>query len=1668
MDVVAAAALVTEEAPKEDEPALMMRRWRCPSRRWSASRSALRRSASAAKSFSTRRAQRHTWAMQATAQTTACGTSNHMTGNGKAFCELNRDITGQVKFGDGSTVDIVNPRGGGHRILTDVYYIPCLCSNIISLGQLDEDGCQVLIEQGVLRVQDPAKELLVKVRRSANRLYKTALTVARPVALLACVGDDAWRWHERLGHLSFDGLNKLGRGAMVRGLPQMDHPDQLCEACLASKQRRGVFPQEANYRAKDWLDLVHSDLCGPISPATHGGRRYFLLLINDVSRYMWLVLLTSKNEAAGAIKRFQPGVEVETGRKLRALRTDRGGEFTAVTFREYCAEKGVHRQLMAPYSPQQNGVVERRNQTMMAMGRCLLKARKVPGTEAMSTTVFLLNRSPIKSVDGKTPYEAWHGEKPAVHFLCTFGCLAHVKVTRPHGPKLDDRSIKMVFVGYKPGSKAYGVYDPVSGRLHISWDVVFDEAKGWPWEEADAHPDSFTVKYTRCNTVAPAPEGSPQAGHGSTPPHINPEPEQEEDGASRRYRKLSDCIAEAEPHTLDPNEWLMMATEEPSTYDEAATDPAWRAAMEEEMEAIEANGTWEVMELLAGHRPIGLKWVFKLKKEAQGIVVRHKARLVAKGYMQRADVEFEEVFTPAARLDSMHTLAAVAAHEGWRLHHLDVKSAFLNGDLKEEVYIARPPGFVIAGRERQVLRLHKVLYGVRQAPRAWNAKLDRTLVMLGFKRCEEEHGVYTRGEGHGRVLLGMYVDDLILTGAEDAAISAFKDEMKSSFKMSDLGCLSYYLGIEVKQERGRITLCQAAYAVKLLDKAGMADCNSVHIPMEGRPKISQSSSNPRVDSTLYRSIMGSLRYLVHTRSDISFAMGYVSRFMASPTTEHIVAVKHLLRYIAGTIHYGLSYDRQEGGLTLLRYRDSGMASDADDRKSTSGVLFRLGRSPVSWQSQKQPVVALSSCEAQYIAAAMAACQGIWLGRLLGSFYVKAAGVATINIDNQSTIQLCKNPVFHDRSKHIETRFHFIRDCVEGGHVVIWKIHTNDQLEDILTKSLGKVRFQVLRSKLGVVDHIGHAWTIKWVGVGARQSKQQQTLGLVGNLVLLLVVVPSASGKKACINGVEELALPVKAPDPIRDVVVVRWDHVPILLPCDNLKDQQSERVDVGLASGLVAHGIVWRYVAPCAGDAGDGAPVHSHCAGDAKVAERARKSESSMMLLALKMSRCSTIGSCSVNVVTGKWLYKHKFHSDGMLAHHKARWVVCGFSQQPGVDCDETFSPVVKQAMPIYQLDIKNVFLHGHVTETVYCQQPPGFVDPSAPDHVFLLQKSLYGLKQAPRAWYQWFASYICRLSFVASSSDTCLFVYKDRDNVAYLLLYVDDILSYSTMTDLGDLHHFLDVSVTCSPDGLFLSQRHVDLLQRAGMAECHSTATPVDTQAKLSAMDGAPVADAAAYRSLAGALQYLTFTCLDLAYAVQQVCLFMHDPREPHLALIKRILRYIKGTLSVSLHIGVGSVQSLVAYSDADWAGCLDSRRSTSGYCVFLGDNLVSWSSKRQTTVSGSSAEAEYRVVAHVVDECCWLRQLLQELHISIPSATTVYYDNVSAVYMTANPVHHRRTKHIEIDIHFVREKFRALHVPSTHQFADIMTKGLPVQLFTEFRSSLCVRDPPAATTGF
>lgn len=294
--------------------------------------------------------------------------------------------------------------------------------------------------------------------------------------------------------------------------------------------------------------------------------------------------------------------------------------------------------------------------------------------------------------------------------------------------------------------------------------------------------------------------------------------------------------------------------------------------------------------------------------------------------------------------------------------------------------------------------------------------------------------------------------------------------MHHLFDMSDLGLLCYYLGLEVKQDARAITLCQSAYAEKILEAAGMTGCNACHTPMENRLKLGKGSPNDAVDATRFRSVVGSLRYLCNTRPDIIHAVGIVRRYMEAPTTSHWTAVKQILRYVSGTTGYGCCYVK--GNATdpvLTGFSDSDLAGDVDDRKSTTGIAFFLNSGIITWTSQKQKVVALSSCEAEYIAAATAACQGVWLGRLLGELIGKPPATVKLRVDNKSAIELSKNPVHHERSKHIDTRFHFLRECIEDGKVDIEYISTNGQLADILTKALGRVKFLEMRLKLGVME-----------------------------------------------------------------------------------------------------------------------------------------------------------------------------------------------------------------------------------------------------------------------------------------------------------------------------------------------------------------------------------------------------------------------------------------------------------------------------------------------------------------------------------------------------------------------------------------------------------------------
>jgi hypothetical protein len=532
----------------------------------------------------------------------------------------------------------------------------------------------------------------------------------------------------------------------------------------------------------------------------------------------------------------------------------------------------------------------------------------VPGPfwgEAVKTAVYLLNRAPSRSLNDVTPYKAWNGKKPNVQHLHTFGCTAHVKKLGPGLHKLADRSTPGIFVGYEEGAKAYRVYNPVRERIYVTRDVAFEERRAWSWDTVKltdkvSTPPSFTVEYAikhkeEEGTQSPAAATAESAvsssemdtSTGSVSEPVAETPAREPVTPSRpgvefatppshdsnldtdsvcphRYRRITNLYDATFPLEEEEETLGLIMAKEPASLEAALSNPAWRSAMEAELKSIEANATWSPLSLPKGHRAIGLKWVFKVKRDPTGAIVKHKARLVAKGYAQKQGVDFDEVLAPVARMETVRLLLMLATHSKWEVHHMDVKSVFLNGVLTEEVYVQQPPGFAIDKDASKVLKLDKALYGLRQASRAWNAKLDATLVSLGFTRCSLEHGDYRRGNTDSYLLVGVYVDDLVITGSKTGEIVEFKAQMKKMFKMSDLGLLSYYLGIEVQQRQGEITLSQAAYAGKVLERAGLGDCNPCSTPMEQRLQLKSVNDGNIIDATEYMSLIGSLRYLVNT------------------------------------------------------------------------------------------------------------------------------------------------------------------------------------------------------------------------------------------------------------------------------------------------------------------------------------------------------------------------------------------------------------------------------------------------------------------------------------------------------------------------------------------------------------------------------------------------------------------------------------------------------------------------------------------------------------------------------------------------------------------------------------------------------------------------------------
>ncbi|GJZ52667.1 retrovirus-related pol polyprotein from transposon TNT 1-94, partial [Tanacetum coccineum] len=882
------------------------------------------------------------------------GCSRHMTGNIAYLSDFKQFDGGYVAFGGGAYGGKISGKGTlktDNLDFEDVYFVNELKFNLFSVSQMCDKKNYVLFTDTECLVLSPnfklpdENQILLKIPRKDN-MYSFDMKNIVPKESLTCLVakatlDESMLWHRRLGHINFKNINKLVKDNLVRGLPtKRFENDQTCVACLKGKQHRASCKSKVLNPITKPLFMLHMDLFGPTFVSSLMHKKYCLVVTDDYSRFTWVFFLTTKDETSEILKRFIKEIENLVDKKVKIIRSDNGTEFKNKVMDDFCREKGIKREYSVARTPQQNGVAERRNRTLIEAARTMLADSKLPTTfwaEAVSTACYVQNRVLVVKPHNKTPYELFRGFKPALSFMRPFGCHVTILNTLDSLGKFDGKSDEGFFVGYSLSSKAFRVYNTRTKRVEENLQIGFlenmpmIEGTGPKWLfDIDSLTQSMNyVPVTADTSYFDSPtknvdNGEPKIADDAQK-HVedglnNENAEQErfaDDNNSKdvnavgqqvnivcpdvntvslKLNVVGPSVSTASPNEEDntkeepevdlgniTNSYNIPTTPntrihkdhpidniEPTSIAKALSDSSWVEAMQEELLQFKLQQVWILVNLPNGKKAIGTKWVFKNKKDERGIVIRNKARLVAQGHRQEEGIDYEEVFAPVARIEAIRLFLAYASFMGFLVYQMDVKSAFLYGTIEEEVYVTQPPGFKDPDHPDKVYKVVKALYGLHQAPRAWYETLANYLLSNGFKRGKIDQTLF------------------------------------------------------IKKQKGDILLVQDKYVAKILKKFIYSDVKSASTLVDLEKPLVKDGDADDVDVHLYRSMIGSLMYLIASRPDIMFAVAYTNSDYA--------------------------------GATL-------------DRKSTTGGCQFLGNRLISWQCKKQTVVVTSTTEAEYMAAA---------------------------------------------------------------------------------------------------------------------------------------------------------------------------------------------------------------------------------------------------------------------------------------------------------------------------------------------------------------------------------------------------------------------------------------------------------------------------------------------------------------------------------------------------------------------------------------------------------------------------------------------------------------------------------------------------------------------------
>lgn len=1090
------------------------------------------------------------------------GASRHMTGRRELlhdYQELKEPH--KVMIGNG---DFIIARGFGAVVfeentlygkLADVLWVPDLKKNLFSVRQTINKGCDVRFERDQVKI---SRQGIVKMIGNRMEGIFVLKLDAKPVSMteFCCSCEDITTWHERFAHVGHDAIKEIVRKDAVKGLTLSKDPKSPCIYCKLGKLCRSPHPNKQPRHIPPFCCVLHIDTCGPMETKSIGGAKYFVLFVEETSGYRYIRFVYLKSEIKQIVTETISDVETDSGKKVIAIYTDNGTEFVNNFLQIYLKAKAIKHVTSAPYTPEQNGLVERSNRTVIEAARTMLIHSKLPKflwAEAANTAVFVLNRTLSPRDPSKTRFELHTGQKPDVSKLKTFGQYAVVK-SNYHEDKWAPKGNICRFVGYTIRSNTYRFYDESKQRIIISCDANFlpsgytpnvDLKDGYVTlkvnTSAEDNPSSNEstneILHSLDNWLTSTPvQGyteisdlhdisavdEPQMHFQSSTPS-NPEnlaarrelnnliikdpnyqihkeirsrfPDAEQNRPLTRAR-----LAEMQPIFPDPiqptsnlqvrnieqtssnREHLTNSFEansedyhspdsepiyeqinftledEPRTLEDAkqtAEWSDWKAAMDEEMDALRKNNTWIEVPRPNGTKLIKNRWVFKRKLNPD----RFKARLVAKGYSQIPNLDYKETFAPVASMATIRLVLNIANCQGMTLLQFDVKTAFLHGDLEEEIYMEFPAGY--NNPDNSVCRLVKSLYGLKQAPRQWNKKFDDFLKRFNLKQCNIDKCLYY--DEARTIILVIYVDDGIVAAKSENLATELVTYLQKFLELKTMECKSY-LGFEIDRDTEARTLKihQTAYINRILDRFNMKDCKIASTPEE--VGVCNTSQEKLSDGYPFKELVGSLLYLVTcTRPDIAHAVSMASR-TSDPTQEHWARLKRILRYLKGTLSIGILF-RWENDPELVGYSDADYASDSETRRSTSGHCIMYANAPIAWRCQKQTIVALSTTEAEYISGCDLVKDLLPIREILVELGQMKDQPAKVCIDNLSAVRIAKNDGSQQRTKHIDVRKKWLNEQQESKKIDVKFVTSNNQLADMLTKPLQKRKFINDRNKL---------------------------------------------------------------------------------------------------------------------------------------------------------------------------------------------------------------------------------------------------------------------------------------------------------------------------------------------------------------------------------------------------------------------------------------------------------------------------------------------------------------------------------------------------------------------------------------------------------------------------